>query len=36
LLIARSGVSFDTSDRGPAAIREARSITEREHLDMTV
>lgn len=36
LLIARSGVSFDTSDRGPAAIREARSAVEREHLDMTV
>ncbi|MDO4527376.1 MAG: cation:proton antiporter [bacterium] len=36
LLIARSGVSFDTSDRGTAAIREATSEAEREHLDMTV
>jgi hypothetical protein len=36
LLIARSGVSFDTSIRGTAAIREATSETERQHLDMTV
>jgi Kef-type K+ transport system membrane component KefB len=35
-LISRSGVSFDTSVRGTAAIREATSEAERQHLDMTV
>lgn len=36
LLIARSGVSFDTSDRGPSAIKDAQTDVEREHLDYSV
>lgn len=36
LLIARSGVAFDTQERGGAAIKEADSVAELEHLDLTV
>ena len=36
LLIARSGVAFDTKERGGAAIKEADSVAELEHLDLTV
>lgn len=36
LLIARSGVAFDTRERGGAAIKEADSVAELEHLDLTV
>lgn len=36
LLIARSGVAFDTQECGGAAIKEADSVAELEHLDLTV
>ncbi len=36
LLISRSGVAFDTKPRGTAAIKEADSVAELEHLDLTV
>lgn len=36
VLIARSGVAFDKQDRGPAAIKEADTVAELEHLDLTV
>ena len=36
LLIARKGVSFDTRERGAAAIKEADSVAELELLDLSV
>ena len=36
LLIERSGVSFDTQPRGTAAIKEADSLAELNHLDLSV
>ena len=36
LLVERSGVSFDRQSRGGAAIKDADSVAELEHLDLTV
>ena len=36
VLIARSGVSFDTNPRGTAAIKEADTLAELDHLDLSV
>ena len=36
LVIARKGVAFDTQECGAAAIKEADSVAELEHLDLSV
>ena len=36
LLISRSGVTFDSTERGPAAVKEASSVDELNHLDLSI